>query len=123
MNQLLRQEVAEHLFRIVNEPGFDPARVTVTRVITSGDLRHARVMVSVRGSPQEQEEALNLIRRHRVELQQLINRDIRMKYTPQLTVELDHSIEKGDHVLSLIAEMEAEHPDRAAPGPPSIPDR
>jgi ribosome-binding factor A len=123
MNQLLRQEVAEYLFRLVNEPGFDPARVTVTRVITSGDLRHARVMISVRGSPQEQEEALKHIRRHRIELQNLINRDIRMKYTPQLTVELDHSIAKGDQVLSLIAEMEAKHPEWAEPGPPSVPDR
>lgn len=111
INQLLRQEVAEYLFRFVNEPGFDPARVTVTRVITSADLRHARVLVSVRGSPEEQEAALGHIRRHRIELQNAINRDIRMKYTPQLLIELDHSIAKGDQVLSLIAEMEAEHPE------------
>lgn len=111
INQLLRQEVAEQLFRLVNEPGFDAAAVTVTRVITSADLRHARVMISVRGAPEEQEAALDLIRQHRVELQNLINRDIRMKYTPQLLIELDHSIEKGDQVLSLIAEMEAEHPE------------
>ncbi len=120
INQLLRQEVAEYLFRLVNEPGFDPARVTVTRVLTSADLRHARVMVSVRGTPEEQEEALNHIRRHRVELQNLINRDIKMKYTPQLIVELDESIAKGDQVLSLIAEMEAEHPEWDEPETPPV---
>lgn len=116
INQLLRHEVAEHLFRLVNEPEFDAATVTITRVITSADLRHARVMVSVRGNREEQELALSLIRRHRVELQNLINRDIRMKYTPQLIIELDESIAKGDQVLSLIAEMEAEGAGSVEPG-------
>lgn len=111
INQLLRQEVAEQIFRLVNEPGFDAALITVTRVITSADLRHARVLISVRGSPEEQENALELIRKHRIELQNRINRDIKMKYTPQLLIELDQSIAKGDQVLSLIAEMEAEHPE------------
>ncbi len=118
INQLLRQEVAEQLFRLVNEPGFDAATVTVTRVLTSADLRHARVLVSVRGTPVEQEAALDLIRRHRVEIQNLINRHIKMKYTPQLLIELDHSIAKGDQVLSLLAEMEAEHPEWGEPGAP-----
>ncbi|MBW7908822.1 MAG: 30S ribosome-binding factor RbfA [Kiritimatiellae bacterium] len=118
INQLLRQEVAEQIFRLVNDPDFDAAAVTVTRVITSADLRHARVFVSVRGTPDEQKIALDLIRQQRVELQQIINRKIRMKYTPQLIIELDQSIALGDQVLSLIAEMEAEHPEWTDSEPP-----
>ncbi|MCO5043743.1 MAG: 30S ribosome-binding factor RbfA [Kiritimatiellae bacterium] len=118
INQLLRQEVAEQIFRLVNDPDFDAAAVTVTRVITSADLRHARVLVSVRGTPDEQKIALDLIRQQRVELQQIINRKIRMKYTPQLIIELDQSIAQGDQVLSLIAEMEAEHPEWTESEPP-----
>ncbi len=38
VNQLLKQEVAEQLFRIMHEPGFDAAACTVTRVLTSSDL-------------------------------------------------------------------------------------
>jgi ribosome-binding factor A len=34
-----------------------------------------------------------------------------MKYTPQLAFELDESIAKGDDVLSIIAEMEEQHPE------------
>ncbi|MCZ7592335.1 MAG: 30S ribosome-binding factor RbfA [Kiritimatiellae bacterium] len=117
INELLRHEIAEQLFRVVNEPEFDAAAVTVTRVITSADLRHARVMISVRGSQDEQEAALELIKRHRVEMQNLINRNIRMKYTPHLLIELDESIAKGDQVLSLIAEMEEAEKDNPAPAP------
>lgn len=120
VNQLLRQEVAEYLFRLVHEPGFDPARITVTRVLTSADLRHARVMISIRGTDEEKQSALALIRRHRVELQGLINRHIRLRYTPHLTIELDESIAKGDHVLSLLTQMEAEEAGRKSG--PSEPD-
>lgn len=120
INELLRHEIAEQLFRVVNEPEFDAAAVTVTRVITSADLRHARVMISIRGTPEEQEAALALIKQHRVEMQNLINRNIRMKYTPHLLIERDESIAKGDQVLSLIAEMEqAEAADPAPAAPPS----
>jgi ribosome-binding factor A len=56
VNQLLKQEVAEQLFRIMHEPGFDAAACTVTRVITSSDLRHARVLMSIRGEPDRQQE-------------------------------------------------------------------
>lgn len=111
VNQLLKQEVAEQLFRIMHEPGFDAAACTITRVLTSPDLRHARVMVSIRAEPDRQQEILDLLSRHRKELQDIINRRITMKYTPQLVFELDESIAKGDDVLALIAEMEAEHPE------------
>ena len=111
VNQLLKQEIAEQLFRIVHEPGFDAAAITVTRVITSSDLRHARVLISIRGDAERQQQILALIGHHRKQLQDIINRRITMKYTPHLDFQLDESIAKGDDVLALIAEMEAEHPD------------
>lgn len=119
INQLLKQEVAEQLFRLVNEPGFDASTVTVTRVLTSSDLRHARVMISVRGNADEQQATLGLIRGHRKELQDILNRRIKMKYTPQLLIELDESIAKGDSVLAMIAEMESEHPEWDDEEPPA----
>ena len=106
VNQLIKQEVAETLFRVVNDPGADIAAVTVTRVAVSSNLRHARVFVSIRGETDRQQELLNLIQRHRKEVQTALARHVVLKYTPQLTFELDHSIEQGDRVLHLLAELE-----------------
>ena len=111
VNQLLKQEVAEQLFRIMHEPGFDAAAITVTRVVTSSDLRHAKVLISIRGEPERQQQILGLISHHRKQLQDIINKNITMKYTPHLDFEQDASIAKGDDVLAMIAEMEAAHPD------------
>jgi len=106
VNELLKREIATELYRVMNESGFDMAAVTVTRVITSPDLRHARVMVSVRGDPDTGQRMLSLMGRHRKAIQHDINKRTSLKYTPHLDFQLDTSIEQGDHVLAIIAEME-----------------
>jgi len=111
VNQLLKQEIAESLFRVVNEPGTDMAAVTVTRVVTSSNLRNARAFVSIRGDEETRQKLFNLIRHHRKQIQQGIAKHIVLKYTPQVTFELDLSIEQGDHILGLIAKLENESPE------------
>jgi ribosome-binding factor A len=111
INQLLRQEVAEQLFRVMNEQGFDMAAITVVRVDTSANLRHARVYVSIRGDAQQQQRMLRQLSHHRHEIQSLIGRHVVMKYTPQLEFVLDESIAQGDRVLQVIAEIEAKTPE------------
>jgi len=108
VNQLVKQEVAGSLFRVINDPGADIAAVTVTRVMTSANLRNARVFVSIRGDQHTQTRLLNLIKSHRRDIQASIAKNIVLKYTPQVSFEMDHSIEQGDHVLDVIARLEAD---------------
>ena len=89
----------------------------ITHVITSPNLRSARVLVSIRDHKDERERMLNLVRHHRAEMQSLINRNLGLKYTPKLHFELDTSLESGDHVLQLLTEMEG-----APPEPPPEPE-
>lgn len=112
VNELLRREIGAVLFHIMNEENFDLSAVTVTHVIASSSLRHARVLVSIRDHQDEREKMLGLLRRHRGQIQALINRDLTLKYTPRLTFELDTSLERGDHVLDLLAEIDEENADR-----------
>ncbi|MBN1269191.1 MAG: 30S ribosome-binding factor RbfA [Kiritimatiellae bacterium] len=107
VNELLKREIAEGLYRIMNDRGFDLAAVTVTRVITSSDLKNARVMVSIRGHHGERGAMLQMLEHHRRTIQQSINKHITLKFVPQLAFELDESIAQGDHVLSIIADLEA----------------
>ena len=108
INEMLRREVAEALFRLINENGFDVAAVTVTRAFASRDLQHARVLVSIRGDAGEQRRMLALICRHRGDIQDQINRNLRLRYTPRLLFELDPSLAKGAHMLDVLAHMEQE---------------
>jgi ribosome-binding factor A len=105
VNALIKREIGESLFQIINDEAFDMATVTVTHVVTSRNLRTARVLVSIRGDEDQKKKMLNIIRRHRAAIQRAINRDLTLKYTPKLHIDLDRSIESGHHVLDLLGDM------------------
>ena len=120
VNELIRREIGEALFRLVDEARFDVSAVTVTRVITSANLRQARVLVSIRDHRGEREAMLGRLQRHHGEFQERINRHLGLKYTPKLAFELDTSLERGDHVLDLLTRMEEEEPKgETPPAPPA----
>lgn len=111
VNELIQHEVAAFLPREINEPDFDLSAVTVTKVITSSNLRQAKVFVSIRATPEIQQGMLQRLRQHRVAIQNMVGKNVAIKYTPRISFELDESIAKGSHVLHIISEMEASHPD------------
>ncbi|MFC1498070.1 30S ribosome-binding factor RbfA [Verrucomicrobiota bacterium] len=108
INELLRREIGESLFQIVRDSDFDLAAVTITKVIISRDLRHARVLVSIMDHKDQRKKMLNILHKCRSQIQCRIAKNIVMKYTPRLSFELDTSVEKGDAMLSLLASMETE---------------
>ena len=109
VNELLRREISSALFRVLGtERAVDVSAITVTHVETSRDLRQARVFVSIREHEEDRSLIMNRLRRHRGELQESINRNLKMKYTPRVVFVFDPSIAKGDRVLGILAEMEAE---------------
>jgi ribosome-binding factor A len=107
VNALLRREIGELLFRVMNEQGFDLSAITVTRVETSSSLRQARVMVSIRDHEDERDRMLRILRHHAPEIQAAINRDLTLKYTPRLSFMLDTSVERGDRILGLLSEIDS----------------
>ncbi len=109
LNALLKREIGDSLFRVMCGRDFDLAAVTVTRVSVSRDLREARVFVSIRDHQDDRQQMLAVLNSRRSELQQRINRDITIKYTPRLAFVLDTSIEEGDRVLNLLARLPQEN--------------
>jgi ribosome-binding factor A len=105
VNELIKQEVAAALYRVMNERGFDLSAVSVTHVITSSDLRTARVLVSIRDHVKQRDAMIGQIQHHSGAIQSLLSKNVVIKYTPKLTFELDESIELGDRVLQIISEM------------------
>lgn len=103
VNELIRQEIAESLYRVMSNIDIDLSAITITRVITNPDLRTARVLVSVNKSHPERTRLFAVIKKHRSAIQQEIKKRVVLKYIPRLTFELDFSLEKGDRVLELLS--------------------
>jgi ribosome-binding factor A len=123
VNELMRREIGQALFRLVTENGFDMAAVTVSHVVTSPDLRQARVLISIRDHTADREAMLKMIQNHRKAIQAHINRYLKIKYTPRLTFSLDDSIEKGDRVLEILSHMEPPPGDAEPDADTGIPER
>ena len=105
----IRQVVGEAVAQDIKDPrvGF----VTVTDVKTSPDLRHARVFVSVLGTPDERDASLAGLRSAHGYLQRRISRELKLKHTPELEFVFDDTTEKAFRIEALLDDAGPE-PDR-----------
>ncbi|HEV7235481.1 MAG TPA: 30S ribosome-binding factor RbfA [Ktedonobacteraceae bacterium] len=114
LGELFALELSELLRTRVKDPrvGF----ASITHVEVSGDLRHAKIFVSVMGSPEEQIATIRTLKHAAGFLRHELAGRITLRYMPELAFKLDNSIAEGAHVLELIQQLEqeehlqAEHP-------------
>jgi ribosome-binding factor A len=100
VNEAVREVLSGHIAEDLKDPriGF----VTVTGVDTTPDLRHARVYVSVLGSDDQREQALEGLRSAAGFLQGKVGDELRMKRTPTLEFRYDESIDRGMRISELL---------------------
>lgn len=106
LGELIAVEVSDLLRTRVKDPrvGF----ASVTHVEVSGDIRHARIFVSVMGDETEQKETMKALRHASGYLRHELAGRLTLRYMPELDFRLDKSIEKGAQVLDLIHQFELE---------------
>ncbi len=111
VRELLKREIGEVIRREfeVSEVGL----ITVNDVDVSGDLHSAVVFISILGRPEQQKRALAVLRDHRKRIQGLVGRAVVLKYTPTLRFKVDDSVNRGNRVLEIMAEL---FPDDASSG-------
>ena len=93
------------LLRSVKDPRVQQGLISVTRVETTGDLRYAKVWLSVLGELNEKEFKRGL-KSCGPWLRHELGERLSLRYTPELVFELDHSIEYGAKISRMIEEIE-----------------
>lgn len=102
------QIVMSKLLREIKDPRVNQGMISVTRVETTGDLRYSKIWLSVMGLQNEKEfkkglkSAAGWLRRE-------LGSSLKLRNTPELTFELDHSIEYGAHINELISNLDIKH--------------
>ena len=102
------QLVMSKLLREIKDPRVNQGMISVTRVETTGDLRYSKIWLSVMGLQNEKEfkkglkSAAGWLRRE-------LGSSLKLRNTPELTFELDHSIEYGAHINELISNLDIKH--------------
>ena len=101
INEQLREEISSLLTRSIKDPRLNGV-ISITRVVSSSDLRSAKAYISVMGYQQTKEEALAGLRSAASFLRRELRNRINMRHTPFLTYELDASMEEADQLNRLL---------------------
>ena len=98
--EAIREVVSMSILAELNDPRVQG--VTVTYVEVTGDMRQAKVHVSVMGDDKEQELCLHGLRSSAGFLQSKCAKRINTRYTPRLQFVLDQGVKKSIEISKLL---------------------
>ena len=106
LGELIAAELSDLLRTRVKDPrvGF----ASITHVEVSGDLRHAKVFVSIMGSQEDRAASMKGLRNAAGFLRHELATRLVLRYMPEIVFKLDTSIEEGARILALINQVEQE---------------
>ena len=104
INSLIRKEIGELLRDQINDPRLSNF-ISITRVSTTTDLKHAKVFVSVLENKTDEGEVLQGFTAASGFLRRELAERLRLKYIPELSFHLDDSVKRGAEVLKLIEQV------------------
>ena len=108
--QKLARQVLGEAIHDLKDPRIGFATVTAVRI--TPDLRHARVLVSVMGTSDEQDATMKGLESAKSHLRGELGRQVRMKYLPELTFELDQLSEEAEHLEELFKRIHEDEDDQ-----------
>jgi ribosome-binding factor A len=103
VGEALKAAVSEVLLRGIKDPRVT-GLVSVTDVWVSGDLREARIFVSIYGDERVRRETLRGLRSSQGYVRREIAQRISARVTPSIEFHLDDAIERGTRVLKAMRE-------------------
>ncbi|SKA76497.1 ribosome-binding factor A [Clostridium sp. USBA 49] len=104
----INEEIKRELSNIIHNDLKDPrltAMISITNVEVTRDLRYGKVFVSVFGSEDDKNNSIVALKNSAGFLRRELGHRINLRYTPELIIELDNTIEKGMHIDSLIKKI------------------
>ena len=112
INEEIQRELAEQI-RFLKDPRVSQVgMVSITRVDTTGDLRYARVYISVLDKSREK-DVLKGLKSASGFLRRELGRALNLRYTPELQFTVDDSIAHGAHILDMLNHVKPANPANA----------
>ena len=99
------REFSDILSREIQDPQFQNQLISVTDVDVSNDMRHAKIFLSIMGEPEHQQQLFNLLNEYKPRIRHELGQRIRLRYTPDLELNLDDSLERGARVTQLLNQI------------------
>lgn len=106
VQEFIKQELSKIILTDLKDPrvGF----VTVTKVDVTGDLRFARAYVSLMGSDEQKAATWQALQKAVGFLRSEIGKRIRLRFTPELSLHIDESLEHSVRIQELLTKIKQE---------------
>ena len=105
INEEIQRELSS-LIRTLKDPRVQNAMISITGVDTTGDLRYAKVFVSVL-EKDKSKDVLKGLKSAGGYLRREIGSKLQLRYTPELVFEEDDSITQGAKMFALLSSLQA----------------
>jgi len=109
IQEFIQQELSIIILKGLKDPriGF----VTVTGVEVTGDLRSAKVFVSLMGSEEQKRESWEGLQHSLGFLRTEVGRRLGIRHTPELSFHRDNSLDNSDHIQKLLLGLKSSERD------------
>jgi ribosome-binding factor A len=112
--QRVEREIQNQIasFILSDMRGLLPGLVTVARVMMPGDLRSAKVYISVLGTDSERETAVETLNQRAFEVQRFIGASLKMRFCPKLKFFVDDTTERVLKIERILKDLEGDQAQR-----------
>ncbi len=106
VQEFIKQEVSKIILNELKDPriGF----VTVTQVDVTGDLRSAKIFVSLMGNDDQKAATWTALQNSLGFIRSEVGKRIRLRMTPELTFQLDQSLDYSTKIQELLIKIKEE---------------
>ena len=107
------EEIAHEINAMLAGELKDPrleGNVVVSEVRVQPDMKHARVFISMHGSPKEQSDAVKAIEHAAGFIRRELVERLQLRRLPELHFILDHSAEYSERIEKLLKDMKKDNP-------------
>ena len=104
--QEIKKTIAQYMIAGFRHPL--PGLITIVNVVMPGDLRTAKVYVSVLGDEKQRDGTIEIMQSRAFEVQEYIGKQLRMRFCPKLTFYADDTTEHVMKIDRILHELEQE---------------
>lgn len=109
---LIKREISQMVMLDIKDDRVGAGMVSVTDVDVSGDLQHAKVFVSIYGTPEAKAETMEGLKAATGFVRSELGQRLRLRRTPEIIFREDLGMERGTKVLSLINQLSQERAEK-----------
>jgi ribosome-binding factor A len=110
VSSLIKREVSQMLLHEIKDDRVGAGMVSITDVDVSGDLQHAKIFVSIYGTPEAKTETMEGLKSSASFVRRELGNRIRLRRSPEVIFLEDTSLERGDRMLNLLNQISQNRP-------------